>query len=450
MITTISVIGTGYLGATHAACLAELGFEVIGLDTDPDKVAQLAAGVLPFYEPGLPELLRRHTASGSLRFTTSVEEAATADIHFVCVGTPQRAGSLAADTSHVMAAVEQLVPHLHTDAVVVGKSTVPVGTAEELQERADALARPGVRVDVAWNPEFLREGRSVQDTLSPDRLVLGVASERAEQALREVYATLLAGGTPLVVTDLVSAELVKVSANAFLATKISFINAVAEVCEASGGDVVAVAEALGHDVRIGHAFLRAGLGFGGGCLPKDIRAMTARADELGTGASLAFLREVDAINLRCRARVIDMVVDELGGAPAGKRVAVLGAAFKPLTDDVRDSPALDVAAALQARGAWVSVFDPQAMENARQSRPELRYTGTAADALAGADIVLLLTEWGEFCELDPAGTGALVSGRILVDARNALDPRRWREAGWTYRGLGRPRMSPVAERLTTG
>ncbi|WP_163541838.1 UDP-glucose dehydrogenase family protein [Occultella kanbiaonis] len=445
MTTTISVIGTGYLGATHAACMAELGFAVIGVDTDPAKIADLSAGRLPFYEPGLPELLRAHTDAGVLRFTTSIAEAADADVHFLCVGTPQRADGLGADTTHVRAAVAGLVPHLRRDALIVGKSTVPVGTAHELQAVADALAPEGVRVEIAWNPEFLREGRSVEDTLRPDRLVLGVTSEAAEQTLRTVYERAIGSGTPVVVTDLVSAELVKVSANAFLATKISFINAVAELCEATGGDVTDVSRALGHDARIGHAFLKAGLGFGGGCLPKDIRAMMARAGELGVDQALTFLREVDDINMRRRHRVVDMATDEVGGSLLGRRVAVLGAAFKPLTDDVRDSPALNVAAQLQLRGAQVRVYDPQAMDNARAVFPTLAYADSAADALAGADLVLLLTEWSEFLELDPAQAGDLVAQRRVIDGRNALDTDAWRRAGWSYRGLGRPRMEPIVE-----
>ncbi len=440
----ITVVGTGYLGATHAACLAELGSQVVGLDTDPEKVAALARGELPFYEEGLPELLRRHVAAGGLRFTADPARAADADVVFVCVGTPQRSDGLAADTSQVIGAVETLVPLLTHDTVVVGKSTVPVGTAAVLQGRADALARDGVRVRVAWNPEFLREGHAVDDTLRPDRLVLGVADEVSEKVLRELYADLVDAGTPLVVTDLASAELVKTSANAFLATKISFINAVAELCEATGADVVAVAEALGHDVRIGRHALGAGLGFGGGCLPKDIRALMARAGELGVDQALTFLREVDSINMRRRQRVVDLAVEELGGDLLGRRVAVLGAAFKPGTDDVRDSPALNVAAQLQLRGAHVVLYDPQAGDNARRAFPTLRHAASAAEAVAGSDLVLHLTEWQEFLDLDPAPLAASARRPVVIDGRNALDTARWREAGWTVRGLGRPRLGPLS------
>ena len=442
-MSTISVIGTGYLGATHAACLADLGFEVIALDTDPAKIESLRAGRLPFFEPGLPELLEKHLSSGRLRFTDSYEDAATADLHFLCVGTPQRAEGMAADTSQVFAAVNALVPRLSGDTVVVGKSTVPVGTATDLQRRADDLAHDGVHVEIAWNPEFLREGHAVQDTLRPDRLVFGINGEAGEKALREVYAALLDDGIPLVVTDVVSAELVKVSANAFLATKVSFINAVSELCEATGGDVTAVADALGHDHRIGPAFLRAGLGFGGGCLPKDIRAFMARAGELGVDQAVAFLREVDGINMRRRQRVVDLAVEELDGSVFGRRIGVLGAAFKPLTDDVRDSPALDVAAQLHLRGASVVVHDPQAVDNARKLFPALGYATDVERALRDVDLVLHLTDWQEYRDLDPGELAGLVTQRRVVDARNALDSTRWREHGWTVRAIGRPRMTPI-------
>jgi len=444
MTTTISVIGTGYLGATHAACMAELGFDVIGVDTDDAKATELAAGRLPFFEPGLADLVRKHIRTGRLRFTAAPEDAAAADVHFICVGTPQRRDSGAADTTYVRAALDALVPHLQRDAVVIGKSTVPVGTAADLQRRADELAPPGVTVDVAWNPEFLREGRAIDDTLRPDRLVFGVASERAEKELREIYAPLLDAGVPLVVTDLASAELVKVSANAFLATKISFINAVSELCEAVGGDVVDVSRALGHDARIGPAFLSAGLGFGGGCLPKDIRAMMARAAELQVDQALSFLREVDCINMRRRDRVVQLACDELDGVLLGKRIAVLGAAFKPLTDDVRDSPALNVAARLQLQGAQVCVYDPEAVENGRKLFPTLHFAARAEEALSGAHLTLLLTEWQEFLDLDPMAVRGLVSAPRLIDARNALDAERWCEAGWTVRSPGRRPMVPTS------
>ena len=430
----LTVVGTGYLGATHAVAMAELGFEVLGLDVDPDKVAALQSGTVPFFEPGLPELLRKNLEAGRLRFTTSYEEVgAFGDVHFVCVGTPQKAGEYAADVSHVDAAFDALVRVARPGTLVVGKSTVPAGTAERLAPLVEAAG-----LELAWNPEFLREGFAVQDTLEPDRLVFGVRSADAERRLREAYAPVVERPTPVVVTDLATAQLVKVAANAFLATKISFINAMAEVCEATGGDVTQLSHALSYDERIGGRFLHAGLGFGGGCLPKDIRAFMARAGELGVDQALSFLREVDAINLRRRARMIDLARELVGGSFGGMRVAVLGAAFKPNSDDIRDSPALDVAATMQRQGAAVTVYDPEAMQNARRKHPELGYRDSAMQAAKGADLVLHLTEWAEFRHMDPEALGRVVTDRLLVDGRNALDPVAWRAAGWTYRALGRP------------
>jgi len=435
----LSVIGTGYLGATHAACMVQLGHEVIGLDVDPEKVKRLAAGDLPFFEPGLPELLAASLETGRLTFTSDPEEAAAgADVHFLCVGTPQKSDSNAADLSYVFAAVDTIAPHLDRPALLVGKSTVPVGTANGLRQRIRALAPAGDDVEVAWNPEFLREGYAVKDSLAPDRLVFGVDSAGAEATLRSVFAPVIDRPTPVVISDLATAELVKVAANSFLATKISFINAMAELCEATGADVTILSEALSHDSRIGGQFLRAGLGFGGGCLPKDIRAFMARAGELGVDQALTFLREVDAINQRRRSRTVDLARAELGGTLNGRTVAVLGAAFKPSSDDVRDSPALDVAANLHEQGANVRVYDPQAMANARVRFPLLDYRAGVFDACADVDLVLHLTEWPEFRAIDPIELGAVVAGRKVLDGRNCLDVPRWRAAGWTYRALGRP------------
>ncbi len=439
MTARISVIGTGYLGATHAAGMAELGYEVLGVDNDTSKVRALSAGQVPFYEPGLPELLSRHVEGGRLRFGTSLEEAAAfADIHFVCVGTPQSAGG-AADLSYLYAVIDGLVPHLTRNCLIVGKSTVPVGTAEAVARRIAEIAPAGISVDLAWNPEFLREGHAVHDTLHPNRLVLGVTTPGAEWALREVYATPIAEGSPVVVTNLPTAELVKVSANAFLSTKISFINAMAELCELTGGDVIQLAEALGHDDRIGRKFLGAGLGYGGGCLPKDVRALVARAGELGAGRSVEFLRGIEDINALRRERVVEEALAVLGrdNGRAFGRVGVLGAAFKPLSDDVRDSPALDVARRLHRAGAWVTVYDPQACVPARSVAPELRYAANAAAALRKADVVLHLTEWSEFHDLDPARLRPVVRGGVIIDARNTLDPEPWHAAGWDFRALGR-------------
>ena len=435
----ISVIGCGYLGAVHAAAMAQLGHDVVGVDVDAAKVEALSQARAPFYEPGLPELLAEAAASGRLRFTTDMSEVAGAEVHFICVGTPQKRGEFGADLAYVDAAFDGVLAHLGPDDVVVGKSTVPVGTAERLAER---LVASGSTATLVWNPEFLREGFAVQDTLHPDRLVYGVpageAGDRARAALDEVYATPLSEGTPLVVTDYATAQLVKVAANSFLATKISFINAMAELCEATGADVTSLADAIGHDARIGRRFLNAGLGFGGGCLPKDIRAFMARAGELGVDQALSFLREVDSINMRRRVRMVDLAREVCDGSIVGRHVAVLGASFKPDSDDVRDSPALSVAAQMQLQGARVVVTDPQAIDNARAKWPDLAFAESAEAAATGADVVLLATEWAEYRALDPEKLATVVRSRNIVDGRNVLDPAVWRAAGWTYRALGRP------------
>ncbi|HEY5820702.1 MAG TPA: UDP-glucose/GDP-mannose dehydrogenase family protein [Propionibacteriaceae bacterium] len=434
----ISVIGCGYLGAVHAACMASLGHDVIGIDVDANKVAELAAGRAPFYEDGLADLLVEGETAGRLRFSSAVADAASATVHFVCVGTPQKRGENSADLRHVDAAMAELLPYLKPGDLVVGKSTVPVGTAERLAALV-LEAEPGATL--VWNPEFLREGHALQDTISPDRLVYGVsddpAGERATSIMNQVYAKALANSTPLVVTDYTTAQLVKVAANSFLATKISFINAMAELCEATGGDVIQLADAIGHDERIGRRFLNAGLGFGGGCLPKDIRAFMARAGELGVDQALTFLREVDSINLRRRVRMVDLAREVSEGSIVGRRVAVLGAAFKPNSDDVRDSPALSVAAQMSLQGADVVVTDPQAIANASAKWPDLNFVETVPEAVRGAELVLLLTEWNEYVTLDPTELLRLVRHPRILDGRNALDAAKWRAAGWTYRALGR-------------
>ena len=430
----VSVIGTGYLGATHAACMSSLGFEVIGVDVDAAKIELLTAGKVPFYEPDLEDLLQKEIASGRLTFTTDFNAIADVDVHFICVGTPQKADSLAADLKYVDAALDAVAAICKPGALVVGKSTVPVGTAARLRERLLKI-NPGA--DLAWNPEFLREGFAVEDTLRPNRLVVGVNSDAAEAKLKEIYASNLAENTPWVRADLPTSELVKVAANSFLATKISFINAMAEVCEAAGGDVTVLAKAIGYDPRIGNRFLQAGIGFGGGCLPKDIRAFMARAGELGADQALEFLREIDSINLRARQRVIELVRKDLSDNLAGKKIAVLGAAFKPDSDDVRDSPALDIAAQIAATGATVTIHDPKAIAPARKRFPALGFSEDIEGALEGADLVLHLTEWKIYRELDPAKMAKLVANPIMIDGRNALDREAWIAAGWKFRALGR-------------
>ena len=434
MTLKLSVVGTGYLGATHAACMSSLGFAVVGVDTDAQKIAQLSRGELPFYEPGLDTLLASEIKTGRLSFTTDFSAVADADVHFICVGTPQSKDGLAADLTYVKASVAAIAPYLKSGSLVVGKSTVPVGTAQMLR---DQLAISAPNADLAWNPEFLREGFAVEDTLTPNRLVVGVVNDRAETILKEVYAPVIALGTPWIRADLPTAELVKVAANSFLATKISFINAMAEVCEAAGGDVTVLAKAIGYDPRIGNRFLQAGIGFGGGCLPKDIRAFMARAEELGAKQALEFLREIDQINLRARQRVIDVVRADLSEDLTKYKIAVLGATFKPDSDDVRDSPALDIAAQLHAAGAKVVVHDPKGIEPARKRFPTLAFEEDVKVAVKDADAILHLTEWKEYRELDPAVIGQLVKSKFLIDGRNMLDRDKWRSAGWRVHALGR-------------
>jgi UDPglucose 6-dehydrogenase len=442
----VSVVGTGYLGATHAVCMALMGHEVLGVDLDPSKIATLSSGRVPFFEPGLEGALQRALASGRLRFGTDADEAAAwGDVHFVCVGTPQSIGSNAADLRNVEDAFTRIARGVTRRALLVGKSTVPVGTAARLQRMARDMSPAGAELEVAWNPEFLREGHAIEDTLRPDRLVFGVVSDWATEQLRAVYSPVLDEGTPLIVADLASAELVKVAANSFLATKISFINAMAEVCEATGADIGVLAEALGHDPRIGSRFLRPGLGFGGGCLPKDLRAFQHRAGELGISQSVDFLREIDAINLRRRIRTVDLVEEMAGGTLVEVRVTVLGVAFKPDSDDIRDAPALDVARMLHAAGATVTVYDPAAMDNARRQHPELTYAESLLDAVRDSEVVALLTEWPEFCDADPVELGAVVGQRRIVDGRLAIDAARYRAAGWDVRALGRPANPGVFE-----
>lgn len=435
----ISVIGCGYLGAVHAACMAKLGHEVVGIDVDEQKIAALSAARAPFYEPGLEELLDEVQATGRLSFTTDMSAAAGNTVHFICVGTPQKIGENGADLTHVDNALTGLLPHLSPGDVVVGKSTVPVGTAARLSDLVHA-EEPAAHL--VWNPEFLREGHAVSDTIQPDRFVYGVIDgsedHPAVAALDEVYMTPLSAGTPRLVTDHPTAELVKTAANSFLATKISFINAMAELCEASGADVTLLADAIGLDDRIGRKFLNAGIGFGGGCLPKDIRAFMARAGELGADQALTFLREVDAINMRRRSRVVELTRNLCGESLLGKRLTVLGAAFKPESDDVRDSPALSIAVQLQLHGAVVTVTDPKALDNAARRFPELQYEHDSERAIKGADALLLLTEWPQYRDLDPYALASSVSSPRILDGRNVLDPAKWRAAGWTYRGLGRP------------
>jgi UDPglucose 6-dehydrogenase len=436
-LARVTVIGTGYLGLTHAVCMADLGHEVLAIDVDEEKMAKAAKGEVPFFEPGLEPLLRKNTESGRLRFTTSFAEVGGfGEVHFLCVGTPEGDGGQA-DLSFVYAAAGALAPHLESPCLIVGKSTVPVGTARQVLTLL-AAAPAGDQVELAWNPEFLREGFAVQDSLAPDRIVLGVTSPRAEPLIRQVYAAPLEAGTPLLVMDLETAELVKMAANAFLATKISFINAMAEICEASGADVIPLAEALGHDPRIGRRFLSPGLGYGGGCLPKDVRGFRATASELGVDSVVSLLATVDAINIGRRHRVVDLAREVAGGTLAGRRVAVLGVAFKPNSDDVRDSPSIAICDHLVAEGAIVSVHDPVAMPQAAKKRPALAYAPSVSEAAQGSDLVLHLTEWSDYQAIDPVALAQVVAHQVIIDARCTLDAELWRQAGWSVHILGRP------------
>lgn len=437
----LTVVGCGYLGATHAACMAELGHEVLGMDSDMDKVHVLNSGKAPFFERDLDALLAKHTASGRLNFTASYAEAAHfADLHFIGVGTPQTPGMNTYDLTHLYSAVRQLAPRLTGPAVVAVKSTVPVGTAPRVAEILHEFAPAGDQIEVAWNPEFLRESFAIEDTLRPDRLVLGFQAEHtwAEAMLRQCFEKIIDSGTPTIVTDWATAELAKGAANSFLATKISFINAMAEICETSGADVHQLAEILGHDPRIGRRGMRPGLGYGGGCLPKDIRGFTAQAMILGAEAATGILREADAVNSRRREAVVNLAREQLNGDLAGKRITVWGAAFKPNTDDIRDSPALAVAQKLHELGAIVTVNDPKALDNARKLHPELDYIEDPIAAVQDADLLLHLTEWAEFAHIDPHRLAHRPAQTLILDGRGTLNPDTWRQAGWTYRALGRP------------
>jgi UDPglucose 6-dehydrogenase len=440
----ISVIGCGYLGAVHAATLASMGHEVVGVDTDADKVAHLARGFAPFFEPGLEELLTEGRAAGRLRFTTDMDLVAACEMHFLCVGTPQSKTSELADLTYLEAATRSLAVRTKAGSVVVGKSTVPVGTVQRVR---DWLAGSGA--ELAWNPEFLRQGTAVKDSLVPDRLVYGVddgdaAAPTVLRALDEVYAPLLHAGVPRIVCNFATAELIKSAANAYLATKLSYINAMAELCDAAGADVTQLSAAMGLDPRIGQRYLAAGLGFGGGCLPKDIRSFRAQARELSVDSVDAWMGLVDQINVDQRARVVSIAAELCGGSLAGRRVTVLGAAFKPETDDIRDSPALEVALRLAEAGAHVVVTDPKAINNAWMRYPQLQFDPAASSACSGAELVLLLTEWAEYRALNPEELGEIMARPVMVDARNVLDSELWRASGWTVRGLGTAQGAAVS------
>jgi UDPglucose 6-dehydrogenase len=416
--------------------MASLGHEVVAYDPDGQKITRLSQGDLPFFEPDLAELIKAGLASGKLNFTASLPEALeNSDVHFLCVGTPQSKDSEAADLSQIQAAVGAMASLLKEGDTVVGKSTVPVGTASWVNEYLEKNSIS--KVNLVWNPEFLREGFAVKDTLNPDRIVLGISTANDNQIVEKIYAKAISDGSPVVVTDYATAELVKVAANAFLATKISFINSFADLCDAAGADVTTLADAIGFDNRIGRKFLNAGIGFGGGCLPKDIRALKARATELGLASQFEFLTEIENINLSRRTTVVEMANKLLGGF-SGKKIAILGAAFKPDSDDIRDSPALDIAQELLKSGATIAIHDPAAISALKRMHPNLPTEDSIEAALKDADLVLHLTEWKEYRELDPARLFKLVKSAQIIDGRNVLDRQLWNSAGWKINYLGKP------------
>ena len=430
----ICVVGLGYLGATHALAMAKLGHEVLGLDLDTNKVDSLNVGKVAFHEPGLEEALREALSKESVTFQTSLEAARASELIFICVGTPQNASGKSADTSYVFSTSESLAKVITPETVVVGKSTVPVGTAAALRDRMSEVA--GFPVHLAWNPEFLREGTALEDSLNPDRIVIGSWDDYSSQTLKEVYKPILDTGTPLVEVDVPTAELVKVAANAFLATKVSFINAMAEIAEVSGADAVELAKAIGYDERIGNKFLRNGIGFGGGCLPKDIRGFVARAEELGAGEAVSFLKDVDAINQRRRARVVALAEQELGELK-GRKILMLGLSFKPDSDDMRDSPALDIALRLAKAGAKVTVHDPVSLVALGDKHPELIREQDLSAAAKDQELVILGTEWSDYKAIDPKAFCDLVANKLIIDGRNVLDVAAWQAAGWRLIALGR-------------
>ena len=413
--------------------MASLGHEVVVVDVDSAKIAQLAVGKVPFFEPGLTELFSSVRETNRLTFSSDISAISQCEINFLCIGTPQTTDGLAADLSALQSAFSSVLAAAKSGSVIVGKSTVPVGTAERFNDEIRASKRS---LTLNWNPEFLREGHALADTLEPNRIVIGAHQPSDATLLADFYKS-VSPNAPQFITNFPTAELVKVAANAFLATKISFINAMSEVADTTGADVALLADAIGIDDRIGRKFLGAGIGFGGGCLPKDIRAFLARADELGLGDSLHFLREFDLINQRARTRAVALALRELGN-PHGKKVAVLGAAFKPDSDDVRDSPALEIAEMLSTLGANVLVTDPRALENAKLKIPDLNYSESIHETVQDADLIMHLTEWSDYRALDPIEIKKLVKTATIFDGRNALDVIRWQSAGWKLLALGRP------------
>lgn len=416
--------------------MASIGHQVFAYDIEPKRISQLNQGILPFYEPDLEDLLNTVLRSGNLKFTSDIAEAiGSSDVHFLCVGTPQSESSGAADLSQVRTAIHEITPHLKQNSVVVGKSTVPVGTAEWVLDYFKSNSNN--EIHLVWNPEFLREGFAVQDTLHPDRIVLGSKNGAGTNAVLEIYQAMISYGTPVIHSNFSTAELVKVAANAFLATKISFINAFSDLCDKVGGDVTVLADAIGYDSRIGRKFLNAGIGFGGGCLPKDIRALQASAGEFDLFDSFNFLSEVDKINQSRKNKIIELAELNLGHLK-GKKITILGASFKPNSDDVRDSPAIEIAKLLLKSGAEVVIHDPVSLDALKLKYPFLVSANDVKTALADSDLTLHLTEWSDYRNLNPRELAPLVHSRIIIDGRNVLDGEIWKDAGWKIIFLGKP------------
>jgi UDPglucose 6-dehydrogenase len=432
----VVMIGAGYVGLVSGACFAEFGADVTCVDKDAGKISALQQGSIPIYEPGLEDLVERNTRSGRLTFTTELADAvANADLIFIAVGTPTRRGDGYADLKYVYAAAEEIAGHLQGYTVIVDKSTVPVGTAREVQ-RVIRKTNPAAEFDVASNPEFLREGSAIADFMRPDRVVLGVESKQAEALLRELYRPLNLIEAPILVTDLESAEITKYAANAFLATKISFINEISQLCEKTGADVHAVARGMGLDGRIGRKFLHAGPGYGGSCFPKDTVALIRMAQEHGVSSRI--VESVVEVNASQKARMVSKIKEALGGSVADKTIAVLGLTFKPETDDMRDAPSLAILPALADRGAIIRAHDPEGMDEARHHLPAaIQYAATIDEAVTGADAVVLMTEWNQYRGLDLEKLKSQMKGDVFVDLRNVYERGLMQAYGFQYTCVGR-------------
>ncbi len=432
----IAVIGTGYVGLVSGACFSEFGFTVTCIDKDAGKIGSLEQGVMPIYEPGLDDLVARNVAAGRLSFSTDLgPSVADADAVFIAVGTPTRRGDGHADLSFVYRAAEELAVFLTGYTVVVTKSTVPVGTGREV-EALIRQANPDAQFDVASNPEFLREGAAISDFMRPDRVVVGTESDAARNVMRALYRPLYLIETPILFTNLETSELIKYASNAFLAVKISYINQMADLCEQVGANVHDVAKGMGLDKRIGNKFLHPGPGYGGSCFPKDTLALARTADQ--HGAPVTIVDAVVAYNAARKQAMATRVIAALDGAVQGKTVAVLGLAFKPETDDMRDSPALDIIAGLVDAGATIRAYDPKAMDEAKPMLPAAVTFFTSANAcLDNADAAVLVTEWNEFRALTPASFETAMAGNVIVDLRNVYEPEVMRAAGLRYSSIGR-------------